>query len=137
GEIEPLNALNRRLVAWGAIAGLILMVGVGVARFGLGALASDDVVADLAVGAGGVVALIEPVAAVLFVADGIFLGLLALRTMVVSTGLGAAVAVGLMLATPLGDTVNGIWWALAVMLVVRGVVFLIGYRESAETALRS
>jgi len=137
GEMETLDALNRRLVGWGAVAGLILMVGVAVGRFGLGAITSDAVVADLAIGAGGVVALIEPVAAVLFVADGIFLGLLALGTMVVSTGLGAVVAVGLMLATPLGDTVNGIWWALAVMLVVRGVVFLIGYRRSAETALKS
>ena len=137
GEMETLDALNRRLVGWGAVAGLILMVGVAVGRFGLGAITSDAVVADLAIGAGGVVALIEPVAAVLFVADGIFLGLLALGTMVVSTGLGAVVAVGLMLATPLGDTVNGIWSALAVMLVVRGVVFLIGYRRSAETALKS
>jgi MATE family multidrug resistance protein len=137
GEMETLDALNRRLVGWGAVAGLILMLGVAVGRFGLGAITSDVVVADLAIGAGGVVALIEPVAAVLFVADGIFLGLLALGTMVVSTGLGAVVAVGLMLATPLGDTVNGIWSALAVMLVVRGAVFLIGYRRSAETALKS
>lgn len=137
GEMETLDALNRRLVGWGAVAGLILMLGVAVGRFGLGAITSDAVVADLAIGAGGVVALIEPVAAVLFVADGIFLGLLALGTMVVSTGLGAVVAVGLMLATPLGDTVNGIWSALAVMLVVRGAVFLIGYRRSAETALKS
>jgi Na+-driven multidrug efflux pump len=137
GEMETLDALNRRLVGWGAMAGLILMLGVAVGRFGLGAITSDAVVADLAIGAGGVVALIEPVAAVLFVADGIFLGLLALGTMVVSTGLGAVVAVGLMLATPLGDTVNGIWSALAVMLVVRGAVFLIGYRRSAETALKS
>ncbi|HUF15265.1 MAG TPA: MATE family efflux transporter [Acidimicrobiia bacterium] len=137
GEMETLDALNRRLVGWGAVAGLILMLGVAVGRFGLGAITGDAVVADLAIGAGGVVALIEPVAAVLFVADGIFLGLLALGTMVVSTGLGAVVAVGLMLATPLGDTLNGIWWALAVMLVVRGVVLLIGYRRSAETALKS
>jgi MATE family multidrug resistance protein len=137
GEMETLDALNRRLVGWGAVAGLILMLGVAVGRFGLGAITRDAVVADLAIGAGGVVALIEPVAAVLFVADGIFLGLLALGTMVVSTGLGAVVAVGLMLATPLGDTVNGIWSALAVMLVVRGAVFLIGYRRSAETALKS
>lgn len=137
GDPEELDALNRRLVFWGVVAGVILMVFVGVGRFGLRWLASDGAVADLAVSAGGVVALSEPVAAVLFVADGIFLGLLALATMVVSTGVGAMVAVGSMLWTPLGDTVVGIWWALALMLVVRGLVFVGGYRRAASTAVRS
>ena len=137
GDVDELNALNRRLVFWGLVAGLILMVGVGVGRFGLEWLASDEVVADLAVGAGGVVALAEPVAAVLFVADGIFLGLLALGTMVVSTGAGGLVAVALMLWTPLGDSVEGIWWALVVMLVVRGLVLLAGYRRAALSAVRA
>jgi MATE family multidrug resistance protein len=137
GGREDLDRLNRRLVAWGVVAGVILMIGVGLGRFGLDYLASDGSVGDLAVEAGGVVALMEPVSAVLFVADGIFLGLLALRVMVVSTGLGALAAVLLMVATPVGDTVNGIWWAIAVMMVVRGLVFLAGYRRAAETAVRS
>lgn len=137
GDLDGLHALNRRLVFWGVVAGVVLMVAVGVGRYGLAWLASDQVVADLAVGAGGVVALAEPVAAVLFVGDGIFLGLLALGTMVVSTGAGGIVAVALMLWTPFGDSVNGIWWALVVMLVVRGLVLAAGYRRSALTAVRS
>jgi putative MATE family efflux protein len=137
GGIEALHALNRRLVRWGVVAGLILMVGVGFGRFGLEYLASDDLVGSLAVEAGGVVALAEPAAAVMFVGDGIFLGLLALGTMVLSTGAGGAVAVGLMLFSPLGETVTGIWWALAAMLVVRGLVLLGGYPRSARTAVRS
>lgn len=137
GDVDELDALNRRLLFWGLVAGLILMVGVGVGRFGLEWLASDEVVAHLAVSAGGVVALAEPVAAVLFVGDGIFLGLLALGTMVVSTGAGGVAAVGLMLFTPLGESVDGIWWALAVMLAVRAMVLAAGYRRSALTAVRS
>lgn len=137
GEVDELNSLNRRLVFWGLVAGLILMVGVGVGRFGLEWLASDEVVADLAVSAGGVVAVVEPLAAVLFVGDGIFLGLLALGMMVASTGAGGVAAVGLMLLTPLGDSVDGIWWSLAVMLAVRGLVLAAGYRGSALTAVRS
>jgi Na+-driven multidrug efflux pump len=137
GDFDALNALNRRLVFWGVVAGVILMAGVGVGRFGLAWLASDEVVGDLAVSAGGVVALAEPVAAVLFVGDGIFLGLLALGTMVLSTGAGAVAAVGLMLFTPLGNSVQGIWWALAVMLAVRALVLAAGYRRSALTAVRS
>ncbi len=137
GDIDELDALNKRLVRWGVVAGLVLMAFVGVGRYGLGWLASEDVVAELAVSAGGVVALSEPVAAVLFVADGIFLGLLALTMMVASTGAGALVAVGLMLWTPFGDSIQGIWWALAAMLVVRGLVFVAGYRRAALTAVRS
>jgi MATE family multidrug resistance protein len=137
GDIGELNDLNRRLAGWGFLAGIILMAAVGFGRYGLEWLASDPVVASLAVSAAGVVALAEPMAAVLFVGDGIFLGLLALRTMVVSTGAGGLVAVGLMLFTSLGESVNGIWWAVTAMLVVRGLVLLAGYRRSAVTAVRS
>jgi putative MATE family efflux protein len=136
-DLGALHALNRRLMAWGLVAGVILMAGVGLGRFAFGWLASDQAVADIAIEAAGVVALAELVAALLFVADGIFLGLLALGTMVVSTAVGASVAVVLMLGTFLGDTVEGIWWAIAVMLVVRGLVFVTRYRSAAATAVRS
>lgn len=137
GDLEELHALNRRLVGWGLVAGIILMVFVGLGRYGLAWLASDEVVAELAVDAAGIVAVTEPMSALVFVADGIFLGLLALGLMAVSTGAGAAVASALMIWTPFGDTVNGIWWAMAILLVVRGLVLLAGYRRSASTAVRS
>ncbi len=137
GDLDALHALSRRLILWGVVAGVTLMIAVGLGRFGLALLASEAEVAELAVEAAGVVALAEPAAAVLFVADGIYLGLLALGTMVVSTGAGSLAAVALMLWTPLGDTINGIWWALAAMLLVRGLVLLAGYRRSAVTAVRS
>lgn len=137
GDLDALNSLNRRLVAWGLVAGVVLMLAVATGRHGLGWLASERIVADLAVDAAGVVAAAEPMAAVLFVADGIFLGLLALRAMVSSTGMGGLVAVALMLFTPLGETVNGIWWALVAMLAVRGLVLAASYRRAAVTAVRS
>jgi MATE family, multidrug efflux pump len=137
GDLSALDALNRRLVGWGVVAGLVLMAGVGLGRYGLEWLASDPVVGGIAVGAAGVVALTEPIAAVLFVADGIFLGMLALGMMALSTGAGAVVSVGLMIWSPLGDTVNGIWWAMASLLVVRLLVLAVGYRRSAVTAVRS
>lgn len=137
GDLAALDALTRRLVIWGLIAGVILMVLVGMGRFGLAWLASNPEVGEMAVAAGGVVAITEPVAAVTFVADGIFLGLLAIGTMVISTGAGGLAAVMLMLFTPLGDSVQGIWWALGAMLLVRGAVLALGYRRSALTAVRS
>jgi len=137
GDIHQVNVLVRRLMVWGLIAGVVLTALIGFGRFALPLLASDQVVADLAVEAGGVAAIMEPVAALVFVGDGIFLGLLALGTMVASTGAGALAAVALMVFTGFGDTLTGIWWALAVMMVVRGVVFLAGYRRSTEIAVRS
>lgn len=137
GEAAPLHALTRRLVLWGVWAGLFLAVFVFAGRYGLAFLASADDVAELTMEAGAVAAAMEPVGALVFVADGIFLGLLALGTMVVSTGVGAISAIGLMLATSLGGSLTGIWWAIGAMMVVRGLVFVAGYRRSAEIAVRS
>ena len=116
---------------------MFLALFVFIGRYGLAVLASEDPVADLTVTAGGVAAAMEPIGALVFVADGIFLGLLALGTMVVSTGAGSMAAIGLMVLTPMGESLTGIWWAIAVMMVVRGVVFVLGYRRSAEIAVRS
>ena len=137
GEPAPLRDLSRRLMWWGLVAGILLTGMMAAGRFGLAHLASEPAVADLAVEAGGVAAAIEPISALVFVADGIFLGLLAFGTMVISTGTGAAAAISLLVATPMGETLSGIWWALGVMMVVRGLVFLLTYRRSAEVALKS
>ncbi|MEA1902123.1 MAG: MATE family efflux transporter [Actinomycetota bacterium] len=137
GDAQPVHVLSKRLVMWGVVAGLMLTVFLLVGRYPLSLLASDAVVADLTVGAGGVAAAIEIPGALVFVGDGIFLGLLGLGAMVVSTGLGAAAAVGLMMFTPMGETINGIWWALGVMMVIRGLVFLATYRRSVEIAVKS
>ena len=137
GDLRQLHALTRRLMGWGLVAGIVLTVFIGVGRFGLPLLASDQEVADLAVAAGGVAAIMEPIAALVFVADGIFIGFLSLGTMVVSTGTGAAAAIYLMSTTGLGETLPGVWWALAVMMVVRAIVFALGYRRSAGIAVRS
>jgi putative MATE family efflux protein len=137
GDLDQLHALNRRLVGWGLVAGIALLAVVGLGRYGLAWLASDVVVADLAVQAAGIVAVTEPMSALVFVADGIFLGLLALGLMAISTGAGAVIASSLMIWTPMGDTLEGIWWAMAILVAVRGLVLLAGYRRSALTAVRS
>ena len=107
GDAEAVHLLNRRLMAWGAITGVLLLLLVWSTRGALGFLASDDAVAALAISVALIVALAEPIASILFVADGIFLGLLGFGLMAVSTGIGALVAIGLMLFSPLGDTVQG------------------------------
>lgn len=137
GTAASIHALAKRLLRWGVAVGVALLVLVGVGRYGLRLLASDTVVGEMAVEAAGVAALLEPVGALVFVADGIFVGLLAIGTMAFSTASGAVVAIALMQWTPMGDSLNGIWWSLGVFLALRGVVFLAGYRRSVETAVRS
>jgi putative MATE family efflux protein len=137
GLLEPVDALSKRLMIWGVVAGLVLTVFLVVGRYPLSLLASEAAVADLTVAAGGVAAAIEIPGALVFVADGIFLGLLAFGAMIVSTGVGSIVASGLMIFTPMGDSLEGIWWALGVMMVFRGLVFMMSYRRSAEIAVRS
>lgn len=137
GDLDRLHHVNRRLVGWGVIAGLFLALLMWLGAGPIASLGSEPAVESTVRSALRVVAWLQPVAAVLFVADGIFLGMLALRPMVVSTGLGAGAAVFLMQATTLGDSVNGIWWAIGALLVVRGIVFLAVYPTSARTSVRS
>ncbi len=136
-DLASLHDLNRRLMVWGLVAGFILMGLVLIGRSGLSLLAPDPQVAELAIGAAGVVAVAEPLAALVFVADGIVLGLMAVGMMAISTGAGAGVSVALMLWTPLGSTVKGIWWAIVGLMFVRGVVLAATYPRSARTAVRS
>ena len=136
-DLDRLHHVNIRLIGWGVLAGVFLTLLMFLAAGPISALGSEAAVQSTVREAMAVVAWLQPVAAVLFVADGIFLGMLALRPMVVSTGLGAAAAVFLMQATRFGESVNGIWWAIGALLVVRGIVFLVLYPASARTAVRS
>lgn len=137
GEAGSLHELVKRLMWWGLLAGIVLAALMFFGRYPLALLATSTEVSALTVDAGGIAALFEPVGALVFVADGVFLGLIALGAMVWSTGAGAVVAIGLMLLTPLGGTLTGIWWAMGALMVVRALVFALTYRRSAETALRS
>ena len=135
-DLAAVNSLVGRLLRWGLLTGLVLAIVVAVGRYALPLLSADPTVGELALAAGAVAALMVPLTAVVFVLDGVFLGFLGLGTLVVSGGAGALVAVALMLMTEWGQTLNGIWWAIAVMMAVRLVVFALGYRRSAEIAVR-
>jgi putative MATE family efflux protein len=137
GDRALIDRLSSRLVAWGALEGLLLAVVFVFGSSGFGLLIEDPAVSSLAAGAGRVAGWALPVASPLFVADGIFLGLLALGTVVASTASGAALAVGLMLLTPLGQTLDGIWWAIGAMLVMRMVVLVSSYQRAVVGAVRS
>ena len=136
-DLVAVRALTRRLLFWGSLVGLFLAAFIGFGRHALALLASEPAVGDLVVSAAGVGAVAIVIGSVLFVSDGVFSGLLAFGTMALSTGAGFLVAVSLMMWSPLGDSLRGVWWAIGVFFLVRGLVFLVRYRSSAETAVRS
>jgi len=137
GDVSGADRLSYRLLLWGLVTGLLLMALFLVGNPLLALLVDDPEVAELTVSAGEVAGWMMPIAAPVFVADGIFFGLLALGTIVASTALGAVVVVLLISLTPLGGSLDGIWWAIAAMLVARGLVYLFTYRRSVEDAVRS
>jgi MATE family multidrug resistance protein len=126
-----------RLLLWGGVTGLLLMAAFFLGNPLLALLVDDSEVAELTVSAGAVAGWMMPIAAPLFVADGIFFGLLALRTVVSSTASGAVAVVLLISLTPLGDSLDGIWWAIAAMLIARGLVYVFTYRGAVEASVRS
>jgi MATE family, multidrug efflux pump len=136
-DVPQIHAISKRLMYWGIGVGGFLLVVFWFSRGILPTLARDEGVGDLAVDAGSVAAWMQPLTAPLFVADGIFLGLLAFGALVASTGLGSIVAVSLMAFTPMGNSLRGIWWTIFAMMVVRGFVFVFTYRRSVTGSVRS
>jgi MATE family multidrug resistance protein len=136
-DLEGANRLSSRLLGWGVATGLLLMAGFLFGGRLLESLVDDPVVGALTVSAAAVAGWMMPIAAPLFVADGIFFGLLAFGTIIASTGFGSLVVVLLITLTPLGESLDGIWWAIGAMLVARGLVYVFTYRRAVGMALRS
>jgi putative MATE family efflux protein len=131
------DRLSYRLLLWGAVTGVFLMGALLLGGPLLELLFDDPEVTELTISAAGVAGWMMPVAALVFVADGIFFGLLALGTVIASTAFGAAVVVVLISLTPLGHSLDGIWWAMGAMLVARGLVYVFTYRRAVRVAVRS
>jgi putative MATE family efflux protein len=136
-DASGIDHLSARLLGWGAVTGLLLMGAFVVGSRLLAGLVNDPIVGALAVSAAAVAGWTMPIGAPLFVADGVFFGLMAFGTIIVSTALGSAVLVALISLTPLGGSLDGIWWAIGAMLGARGLVFVVGYRRAVRTALKS
>ncbi|MEX2654146.1 MAG: MATE family efflux transporter [Acidimicrobiia bacterium] len=129
--------LSDRLLRWGVGAGVLLGVIVAVGGHLLAPLFTTDPMVQEAIRSVVVIAAVmQPVAAWVFVADGVYLALLALRLLAISTAVGlAAVLVVLGLTLAYGWGLAGVWWAMTAMVVGRFAVLAVAhYRPTLSSS---
>ncbi len=129
GDGSSARATGRRILWWGLLAGVVAGLGVLVLRTPLAGLFSDDpaveaLTADLLVW----VAVLQPVAGVVFALDGILIGAGDLRYLARAMAGAAALFVVLALGVLEADLgVGWLWAALGAMLVARLVPLLVRF----------
>lgn len=130
------HAVAARLTVWGLGVGVFLALALYFGRSGLAAaFGSDPEVRALIETAAVVAALMQPLAALVFVADGIYLGLLRVRYLAYSTGAGAVLAgVVLVLVPAMGWGLSAVWWAVAAMVAARLAVLAAAYPRALAAA---
>jgi putative MATE family efflux protein len=134
-DVAGARAATRRMIEWGVVAGVatgVLVVALRPAYVPL--LVPDPRVQELLAAALLVVAILQPVAGVVFVLDGVLIGagdaryLAAVGVLTVVAFLPAAWAV-----LAFGGGLVALWWALGVWMVVRLAV--LGARASGDAWL--
>lgn len=138
GDRRLSRRISNRLMGWGLGVGVVLGLAlVGVAPYLGGWFSDDPEVISLVAEAARIGGLMQPVAALVFVADGVFLGMLRVRLLAVSTAAGFVAAVaGLAATLAAGWGLAGVWWSIAGMILARGLVLAQAYR-SGRTWVRT
>lgn len=125
GEADRPEArrIARRLLFWAAAVGALLAGAFALGRPLLPRIFTDDPAAIARVDRLlPFIIFMQPLNALVFVWDGIFMGAGAFRYLAVQMVLSAAVAaVLLMLAVPLDWGLPGVWWAIVALMATRAV----------------
>ncbi len=133
GQVAVARSVTWQMTRWGSGLGVLLLVAVLGVRTWLPTWFSDDAqVQAMIEGALVVVALMQPLAGVVFVLDGVLLGAgdVAYLVWAQLAALAAFVpAAGMVLLTQ--GTVTGLWLALTVFMAVRAGAFLVRIRGEA------
>lgn len=136
GREDALGArsLSNRLLGWGVVVGVLLLFGLLASGTLLSSAFTDDPEVQEAIRSViPIAAGMQPLAAVVFVLDGVFLAVLAIKKLVASTAAGFVAAASVLGATVVYDWgLTGVWWAITAMIVARLVV-LAGFYRSGET----
>ena len=126
--------VTRRLLFWGGAVGVALTGAWFLgAQFLANAFAPDPAVGSLISEAARIAGVMAPLAAIVWVLDGVYLGQLRLRILAMSTAAGAlAGIVGFFLTTRFDWGLPGVWWSIAALVAGRGIVFLWVRRSGSD-----
>ena len=131
GEADAVEArrIARRLLLWAAGVGVLLALAFVLGRPGLPRIFTDDPAAIARVDRLlPFIIFMQPLNALVFVWDGIFMGAGAFRYLAVQMVLSSALAVVLLLlAVPLGWGLAGVWWAIVALMATRAVTLGLWY----------
>ncbi|MEW2357870.1 MATE family efflux transporter [Spirillospora sp. NPDC029432] len=134
-DVRGTRAATRRMIQWGIASGIVFGVGILVVRPWLPDLfTADDQVRSLLLGSLILVALLQPVAGVVFVLDGILIGAgdgpyLAITSLIATLVFLPAA----LLAYGTGAGLLGLWLAIGVWMVAR--LITLGHRARGEAWL--
>lgn len=129
GSTEVVRAVTGRLLWWGGVVGAILALLFLVGAPWVPRIFTDDPATLLAVGVAlPFVIWMQPLNALVFVWDGIFMGaeqfrFLALQ-MLASSGVALAL---LLLVAPMDWGLAGVWWGITALMGIRGVTLALRY----------
>lgn len=127
GDVDAARAVGSRLLVWGLGVGIAIGAAIGAASSLLPRLFTSDPAAIAAVGAIlPFVVVMQPLNALVFVWDGVFMGAERFRFLAAQMFASAVVAASvLLLVVPMGWGLAGVWW---------GIVALMGMRAATLSA---
>ena len=130
GEVDHARAASERMLQWGLAFGAILGVIFWVLGPALPRLFTEDAeIVALVAGVMPFVAVLQPIGALVFVWDGIFMGAREFRFLMVSTLAAASVAGSvLILAVKAGWGLTGVWWGITALILGRLCLLALRYR---------
>ena len=135
GEGGDVAGINRRLWSWGLAVGVALGVAVVLLRPALSLFSDDPVVLDQARQALWVLAALQPIGALVFVGDGIYLGAGRFSFLASSTVAAAVAAVAVFaIVVSVNGTLWAVWLGISTMIVVRGLAMIRDQRRGFVTA---
>lgn len=140
GEVATARALGNRLLLWGLGIGVAIAAVFWMLRPALPRLFTTDPAAVAAVGIIlPFVVFMQPLNALVFVWDGVFMGAERFRLLAVQMLASAVVAAAvLLLVVPMGWGLAGVWWGIVALMAMRAATLSVAWfggstlRESAD-----
>lgn len=132
GDRVAARQLADRLLVIGVGVGMLATLALwAVAPFIPGWFTSDPAAREAISGAFAILVLMQPVAAAVFVWDGVFIGAGDFGFLAAAMVVSAAMAIGLLgLVLPLEWGLEGVWWSLGALLGLRGLT--LAWRRAAR-----